>query len=42
MASRGRGIDPDGADLRCWPARQPDCPQCVIRALCNFKDKTVA
>ncbi|CAN7175043.1 endonuclease III [Pseudoxanthomonas sp. LjRoot168] len=23
-------------------ARKPDCPQCVIRDLCRFKDKTVA
>ena len=23
-------------------ARKPDCPQCVIRDLCHFKDKTVA
>ncbi len=23
-------------------ARQPDCPQCVIRDLCQFKDKTAA
>jgi len=23
-------------------ARKPDCPQCVIRELCRFKDKTVA
>ena len=22
-------------------ARKPDCPQCVIRDLCRFKDKTV-
>ena len=21
-------------------ARKPDCPQCVIRDLCRFKDKT--
>ncbi|KRG62559.1 endonuclease III [Stenotrophomonas humi] len=23
-------------------ARKPDCPQCVIRDLCHFRDKTVA
>jgi len=23
-------------------ARKPDCPQCVIRDLCRYKDKTVA
>ena len=23
-------------------ARKPDCPQCIIRSLCQFKDKTVA
>ncbi len=23
-------------------ARKPDCPQCVIRDLCHYKDKTVA
>jgi endonuclease-3 len=23
-------------------ARKPDCPQCVIRDLCRFKDKTIA
>jgi endonuclease III len=23
-------------------ARKPDCPQCVIRGLCRFKDKTLA
>ncbi|WP_436001051.1 MULTISPECIES: hypothetical protein [unclassified Pseudoxanthomonas] len=23
-------------------ARKPDCPQCVIRDLCRFKDKTLA
>jgi len=28
--------------LRCGPARKPDSPQCVIRDLCHFKDKTVA
>jgi len=22
-------------------ARKPDCPQCVIRDLCRFKDKTL-
>jgi endonuclease-3 len=23
-------------------ARKPDCPNCVIRDLCQFKDKTMA
>ncbi|MGH8467315.1 MAG: hypothetical protein ACRER5_24495, partial [Pseudomonas sp.] len=23
-------------------ARKPDCPQCVIRDLCRFKQKTAA
>ncbi|WP_428480954.1 hypothetical protein [Pseudoxanthomonas mexicana] len=23
-------------------ARKPECPQCVIRDLCRFKDKTIA
>ncbi|WP_425510929.1 hypothetical protein [Xanthomonas chitinilytica] len=29
-------------DYCCGPARKPDCPQCVIRDLCRYKDKTVA
>ncbi|WP_425504924.1 hypothetical protein [Pseudoxanthomonas japonensis] len=23
-------------------ARKPDCPQCVIRDICRFKEKTAA
>ncbi|WP_447940158.1 hypothetical protein [Pseudoxanthomonas mexicana] len=26
----------------CGPARKPDCPQCVIRDICRFKEKTAA